>query len=280
MDARTGLEFRLRADGFLAQAPTLRVFLLDQLSQVDRTAAATYAERILSGSDSSDEWALSLRNYAIGHNDEKGRVFLQQKFREMIQKDSWRRDPSLGFLEAFDVPVHIGGTELLPDLGSLLRDKDNKPVSRAAYLALDRLTINESAAVLGHLQQRLEIMEGREMTRANLFARADVSDLHQRTILENYLLDPRIGKQELDAFSGLYPNANYMVSANLLTLTTTPIGETLALRDQAALRTVQQWISESRFDHVRPWLEKVRQRLEVFTRQAGSAPPLEANGKP
>jgi hypothetical protein len=35
--------------------------------------------------------------------------------------------------------------------------------------------------------------------------------------VEKYLLDPQIDPAELNNFAGLYPNANFMISANLLT---------------------------------------------------------------
>jgi len=270
-DAPTGMEFKPGANGTLAKAPTLRTFLLDQLAQADPAAAAAYAERILSSPDSPDEWAVSLRNYALARTNTEARAFLQQKFRELIHQDPWRSDPSVGFLEAFDVAVHVGGTELLPDLTALLRAKDNQAVTHAAYLALDRLIINEPAVVLGELHRQLESMEGRETTRANLFARADLSDPAQKTILENYLLDARIDPAELETFTGLYPNANYMVSYNLLTRTLTPDRDTLVKRDRQALQTVQQWLADPRFAKVQPQLEKIRQRLEMFVNQAGDA---------
>jgi hypothetical protein len=267
-DAPTGMEFKLAANGALAQAPTLRVFLLDQLAQVDPAAAAVYAEKILRSPDSADEWAVSMRSYALVRTDAESHLFLQQKFREMIAQDSWRSAPSVGFLEAFDVAVHAGGKELLPDLTALVRDKDNKAVAHAAYLALDRLTITDPATVLAELQRQPESMEGREATRANFFARADVGDPRQKAVVENYLLDPRLSPAELQTFAGLYPNANYMISQNLLTRTATPDHDRLAARDRQALETVNQWLAEPRFEKLKPQLEKIRQRLEMFVGQA------------
>lgn len=267
-DALTGMEFKLAANGALAQAPTLRVFLLDQLSQIDPMAAAAYAEKILSSPGSPDEWAVSMRSYAMVRQDAESRAFLQQKFREMLAQDSWRGAPSVGFLEAFDVAVHTGGRELVPDLTTLVRNKDNRAVAHAAYLALDRLTIREPATMLAELQNQPEAMTGREVTRANFFARANMGDPQQREIVEAYLLDPRLSPLELQAFAGVFPNANYMVSPNLITKVITPERGTLAVRDRLALDTVNQWLADPRFEKVKPQLEKVRQRLDMFVRQA------------
>ena len=40
----------------------------------------------------------------------------------------------------------------------------------------------------------------------------------------NVLLNPQISAAEISAFAGIYPNANYMISDNLLTQAQTPGG--------------------------------------------------------
>jgi len=267
-DSPTGLVFKLGADGSLVQAPTFRLFLLDQLLQADREAAAAYAAKILAAHGSPDEWAVSLRSYALVRTNSEARAYLLGKFRELIHYEPWCSHPSVGFLEAFDVPVNQGGIELLPDLTELVRRTNSHAVAHAAYLALDRLTIADPAAVLEELQRQPTAMQGRELTRANLFARADVFDPRQRGILENYLTDPALSPAELRAFAGVYPNANYMVSHNLLTRTQTPNRDSLVRHDQFALQTVQQWLADPRFERVRPQLETIQQRLASFVQQA------------
>ena len=138
-DASTGLGFTLQRDGFLAEAPTLRVFLLDYLAQVDRASAADYAEKILADMDSPDEWAVALRNHAAGRDTPAGRAFIEDKMRAMLQHEQWQAQASAGFLEAFDVAVWLGGTNLMPALTTLVRQQDNRAVAHASYLALDRL---------------------------------------------------------------------------------------------------------------------------------------------
>jgi hypothetical protein len=173
-------------------------------------------------------------------------------------------------LESFDVAVHLGGTALLPVLTDLLRQQDNRPVAHAAFLALDRLTLRDASAVLALLQQQRELMQGREAARANFFARADVMDARQREILERYLLDPQLGAQELEVFSGVYPNGNFMISHNLLTANVTPDGRTLRARDREALKTVESWAGDPRFEKIRPQLNRIQNRLREFTH--GTAP--------
>ena len=95
-------------------------------------------------------------------------------------------------------------------------------------------------------------------------------DPQQRQVLENYLLDSRIGSAELAQFAGIFPNANFMISQNLLTPTPTPDHTALVNRDAESLRVVQEWLSDPRFASLRSQLEKAKSRLEEFVRQAGA----------
>jgi hypothetical protein len=263
-DVPVPLDFTIAADGSLETAPTLRVWLLDTLTLVAPQAAADYAQRILSSSNSADEWAVSLRAYGIGRPDDI--AFLKAKAGELLARSDWRAKPSTGYLEAFDILVHTHATEFIPQLATFVQDKQNRAVGHAAFLTLDRLVQQDPAKVLTQLQSQPALMTGREQTRANYFARADVRDPQQRTLLETYLLDPRRTPQELDTFAGIYPNANYMISHNLLTRTATPTGEDLAAHDREALKAVESWLVDPRFAAQQAQLEKIHTRLRQFTR--------------
>jgi hypothetical protein len=267
-DAPTRLGFKVATSGGLDEAPTLRTFLLDEMARLDPAAAAEYAKVILSSKDSPDEWAVALRNLARGDASAEGRALLEQKTVELLRHEPWQREPSVGFLEALDAAVFVGGIKVMPALSDLVRRQDNQAVAHAAFLTLDRLVINEPVQTLTALQTAPEWMQGREQTRANYFARGDVRDPRQRQLLESYLLNPQIGAVELNAFAGVYPNANFMISPNLLTENRTPERGTLVLRDAESLRVLQEWIADPRFAKQRPALEKISRRLEEFVRQA------------
>lgn len=267
-DAPTGQGFKLDGKGWLTTAPTLRTFLLDYLGRVDPAAAAAYARIILSQKDSPEEWAVALRNLAVGDTSASARALLEEKTAELLRCEPWQQEPSVGYLEAFDVAVYLGGTNLAPALGDLVRRQDNAAVAHAAYLALDRLVIKDTAELLAALEAAPELMQGREATRADYFARADVRDPQQRQVLESYLLDPQRSAAELAQFAGVFPNANYMISQNLLTPTPTPDGASLTGRDAASLQVVQEWLADPRFANLQRPLQKVKQRLEEFARQS------------
>ena len=218
--------------------------------------------------DSPDEWAVALRNLASGDPSAEGARCWSKKPPPMLQYQPWQQNPSVGYLEAFDVAVYLGGTDLLPTLSDLVRQQDNPAVAHASYLALDRLVINNPATVLGALEAAPDLMQGREATRADYFARADVRDPQQRQVLESYLLNPSLSASELQTFAGIYPNANFMISPNLLTQTPTPDHNALASRDAQSLAVAQQWMTDPRFASLEPALRKITGRLLSFTPQA------------
>ncbi len=271
-DAPTHLGFRLASGGLLDEAPTLRTFLLDEWSRLDPATAAEYSKIILAGMDSADEWAVALRNLASGDASADGRALLEQKIALMLQYAPWQQNPSTGYLEAFDVPVYLGGTGFVPTLSGLVQSQDNSAVAHAAFLALDRLVINNPATVLQALEAQPGLMTGRESTRADYFARADVRDPQQQQILQSYLLNPSISAAELQTFAGIYPNANFMISPNLLTQAATPDHDSLMSRDAESLAVAQQWLGDSRFANVAPELRTIIQRLQGFAAQAQQRP--------
>ena len=271
-DAPTGLEFKLRPDGFLSTPPTLRVLLLDLLAQIDAPAAAQIAEAILATKESADEWAVALRAYALEHGTPEGRDFLKARFTEMLAYEPWRTNPSAGYLEAFDVVVYLQATDQVPTLTNLARRTDNRAVAHAALLTLDRLALADPVGALSQLATQPDLLAGREGARANFLARANVGDSQQRAVLEGYLLDARRTPEELSAFAGVYPNANYFVSNNLLTRTVTPDRETLVRMDREALAVVRSWKADPRFERLRPQVEVMLRRMETFVRQAGGPP--------
>jgi hypothetical protein len=269
-DASTHLGFKIGDHGLLDEAPTLRTFLLDELSRIDPASAADYSKVILAGKDSPDEWAVALRNLARGDDSDSGRQLLAQKTSEMLQYEPWQKNPSVGFLEAFDVAVYLGGDGLMPALTQMVQQQDNPAVAHASYLALDRLVINEPVSTLNALLADMDSMAGRELTRADYFSRADVRDPQQRQILESYLLNPKTTAAELDAFAKIFPNANFMVSPNLLTPSPTIDRDTLLNRDQESLRVANEWLADPRFASLRPALQTTITRLDGFVRQSNA----------
>jgi len=272
-DRATGLPFEIAGDGALSAWPTFRTFLLDIVLAIDPLAAAELGRSVLARPTSADEWALALRNVARGEaaaDDE----FLRRKTEELITNPAWQAAPSVGYLNAFDVLVHVEAVASTPLLSDLVQRKDRRDLAHAGFLAIDRLVQRQPAAMLERLAADPALQQSRPEMVGQQFARADLRDGAQRELVKAWLLDPARTPTELDALAGVFPNNNRFISHNLLTRDTGSSGDDLAAHDLEALQTVSAWSRDPVFQKVRPTLDRMRARLEGFVgeRQAASAP--------
>lgn len=263
-DKTTGLPFEIGSDHSLKQWPTFRTFLLDALRSIDPAAAAEIGREILASPTTPDEWALALRNIGLTDNSPRTNDQLREKTEELIANPAWQADPSVGYLNAFDVLVHTKATGSTPVLSELIQRKDRKDLVHAAFLTLDRLVQSEPADVLARLAADRTLQESRPEMTAQQFARADIRDPEQQSILRTWLLDPARTGTELNSFSGIYPNNNRFVSNNLLTTESSQSGADLAAHDRAALEILQSWSADPAFAPVKDALATMIGRLNGF----------------
>ncbi|MCW1922147.1 hypothetical protein OKA05_06260 [Luteolibacter arcticus] len=271
-DRTTGLSFEIAGDGSLKEWPTLRTFLIDALLALDPSAAAALSREILAKPTSADEWALALRNVARADPDTG---FLRSKTEELIANPAWQANPSIGYLNAFDVLVHIGSTESTPLLSSLIQRKDRKDLAHAGFLTLDRLVQRQPVDELTRLAADTALQESRPEMVAQQFARADLRDSAQQSLVKAWLLDPARKPAELRSFAGVYPNNNHFVSNNLLTREATQSGDDLAAHDREALAVIAAWQQDPAFSPVKEHLAAMASRLNGFvgSRDGNSPPP-------
>lgn len=272
-DRATGLSFDIARDGSLNEWPTFRTFLLNVLPSIDPEAAAALGREILASPTTANEWALALRNVARGEPLDESAAFLRRKTEELITNPAWQAEPSIGYLNAFDVLVHIEATDSAPLLSDLIQRKDRKDLAHAGFLTLDRLVQRQPSDLLVRLAADRELQESRPEMVAQQFARADVRDPQQREILKAWLLDPARSSAELRSFAGVYPNNNRFVSNNLLTVESAQTGDDLAAHDRAALETVSGWADDAAFEAVREPLAIMLSRLEGFVSVRDNPPP-------
>jgi hypothetical protein len=274
-DKNTGLSFEIAADGCLKQWPTFRTYLLDALLTIDPAAAAAISRGILTEPTTADEWALALRNVGRA-GDEPGKIrdFLRQKTEELIQNPVWQANPSIGYLNAFDVLVHTQATESTPLLSGLIQNKDRKDLAHAAFLTLDRLVQLQPTELLAKLAADTALQQSRPEMTAQQFARADLRDPAQREIVQSWLLDPARTPAELNSFAGVYPNHNQFVSNNLLTRSTPTTGSDLAAHDREVLGIITTWQADPAFQAVAATLAEMSTRLKNFTTPAPETAPV------
>jgi len=271
-DRITGLDLTIGAGGKLEGWPTLRVFLLDLLLEIDPAAAARISREILATPTTADEWAISLRNVARGESGGDNRDYLRAKAEELIANSGWQAKPSVGYLNAFDVLVHTDATESTALLSGLIQQKDRRDLAHAGFLTLDRLVQRKPVEMLTKLGSDRALSESRPEMVAQEFARADLRDDAQRELVKAWLLDPVRTPTELGNFAGVYPNNNRMISQNLLTSEGKVEGTGLREHDLQALSLIRGWRQDPAFETLAQYLEIMDRRLSEFTKDAGEAP--------
>lgn len=274
-DAETGLDFVVGEQGTLAEAPTFRVALLDLLGQTDPFQALDYSRAVLGQPLTADEFAIALRNLAWLNPDGQFDEEIRQHFTAMLDQQDWLSNPAAGYLEAFDIALHIGGREMALQLASVLRmdlydnsgkllgEPETHPVNRAAFIALDRLMIREPHTIVQILRDDPSWLDWAGDHRVSLLSRLDPRDPEQRAFLQEILLKPDYFTQdELEYFANLFPNANGF-SGNRLVTSAEPVSPQIEI-DRAALSVVRSWQRDPRFEEIRPYLQTIETRLEKF----------------
>ncbi len=248
-DAPTGRGFVIGEGGILAEAATLRVYLMDRLGTLSREAgsgaALEMARETLQAFGSADEWAVSMRN--VAWFDPASRGFLQDRVEAMLGHREWRDRPTAGMLEAFDVIVHTGAMAVVPELGRLVSEPDS-PLARASGVALDRLSAGSALELTALLNQQPELLATVPMKRADLFAHADLAVPDERRQLETYLLRPDVSARERKKFFSSLIQTGRFVSHNLITPYVPPeTPDQAAARLETLTRTVNEWLRDDRF---------------------------------
>lgn len=259
-DANTGERFGVGAGGELSGAPTMRVLLLDLLGRICRKSggpeAAAIARALMERKTSADEWAIALRN--VGWATPGERSYLAGKMREMLRYEAWRRQPSGGFLESFDVIVFTRDASFTPELNELATSED-KALQRAAAIAMDRLAEMNPLDVMVWLNANPNEFAAKPMLRADYFTKADFTQPSQRQAVEAYL--SRIDVQEKEKvklLNGIVSPGSF-AAENLLT---DPPPENDPPEKTAALqKTIDEWVQSNRFPTLLPSLMQLQARL-------------------
>ncbi|MEP4047904.1 MAG: hypothetical protein ABJ118_02645 [Luteolibacter sp.] len=268
VDMETGLPMEIGAGGKIVGWPTLRVFLLDLLLEIDPEAAARVSREILVKETSADEWAIALRNVAKGERAEGNESFLRTKTEELIVNSEWQAQPSVGYLNAFDVLVYSEATESTSLLSSLIQRKDRRDLAHASFLTMDRLVQRQPVDMLTRLNADRELQESRPEMTAQQFARADLRDAEQQALVKSWLLDPVRTPTQLRNFATTYPNNNKMISQNLLTTEERVSGSELNAHDREVLGIIRDWRTDPAFGNLAPYLEIMDKRVSQFVKGA------------
>lgn len=263
-DQTTGLSFEIASDGSLKEWPTFRTFLLDTILTIDPSAAAALGRAILTKPTSADEWALALRNVGKVEKDGQANAYLVERTEALIANPAWQANPSIGYLNAFDVLVHTRATASTPLLSGLIQQKDRRDLAHAGFLTLDRLVQCQPLEVLPQLATDKALQASRPEMVAQQFAHADLRDPAQQQIVRSYLLDPARSGTELRSFAGVFPNNNRFISNNLLTSEAQQSGAELGKHDREVLEIVKGWAVDPAMQPIAGTLRSMLERLNGF----------------
>jgi hypothetical protein len=246
-DAPTGLGFKVGEGGELAEAPTLRTFLMDQLGMISRDAgtqdAAVEARATLDGQIVPDEWAVAMRNLAW-EDPVDSKTYLAGKVRELLQSTQFQQNPTGGYLEAFDVAAYVGDASLIGDLAPLAQTPSK--VQQAALVALERLSAMSPDAVASYLNANPNVLADRPMLRADYMGNMNLDDPAQDAQAQAYLQRTDVSEAEKEKFLARLAIPAGFVSNNLLT---PPNIAPMTLDEHAAMvnRAATSWLASGSF---------------------------------
>jgi hypothetical protein len=251
VDLETGMVFKVGPGGKLASSPTLHVFLLDWLGQLDPQRAAGIASLALNAAGtrlSPDRYVMHLRNYALGTppGDSGKQDFLRNNFNKLLEEKAWMDSPTNSIAESMDIAVYLGDPALVPAMARLTTDEMSPALRHASSLALERLIDQSPAEAIGQL---ISTPGGQSMppeTRAGFVARIDPVDAAAKSLLKTYLASSETSREEATLFLAHFPNMNQSLSHNLLSnnnSNTESVGHLDRL--QRALEQVETWQADS-----------------------------------
>lgn len=277
LDAGTGLPFDVGEEGVLASSPSLRVMLLDLMPSLDPYVSVEVARQIMADGRSQDEYAMALRNLAWHDLDGDMAAELSAGFSRMMERGDWRAEPSAGFLEAFDIAVALGGPEMLEQVAGAIGleqtnlDGTDQAIERAAFIAIDRIALRDPAALVAAFSEDPDFLSHTPRQRASALSRLDIEQPAQGELLVRYLESIDHGQGELEYFTGLFPNGNYLHGHRLVTADeATPTIEERQEMDRRVLAVVQAMESGMATEQGRAAAASIARRLEGFVAPPGT----------
>lgn len=270
-DAATGLPFDVGSEGVLDSSPSLRVMLLDLLPSLDPHASVGVARQIIADGNSQDEYAMALRNLAWNDLDGDMAPELSAGFSKMTGRSDWRDNPSAGFLEAFDIAVQVGGPQMLDRVAAVITPDSvtaqgaSQAIDRAAFIALDRMVLRDPSILVSKFSENPGFLAHANRQRASMMSRLDIEQSAQRELFVRYLQSTNHAEGELDYFSGLFPNGNYLHGHRLVTAEeTTPTIDQRQEMDRRVLTVLKSIEAELAGDSALSAVATIARRLEGF----------------
>jgi hypothetical protein len=261
-DVATGMPFQVGPNGEMVSVTSMRGYLLDLLLTVDPQAALAEAEAVFDAKTSADEYAICLRNVGKIDTSDAGRAYVGKRALELLADAKLAANATSGFAEAFDAVVYSGDTSAFTTLAAYTEKDKGIGLNMPAFMAMDRMVIDDTEASLKELSDHSTLLNDRPLTRAGFYARADLSDDAQLAYVTQYVqgLDP--SGEEAVYFFSLVPNTNFTLTDGILTTRVSVTADYVQTRYDAALKTINIWLSDSRYTQFKTELESAKARLQ------------------
>lgn len=226
-DAPTGLRFDIGTDGSITDPPSMRVALLDLLSRLAPGQAVVLGKELVQTATNPDEWAAALRCAAILYDpDETPQAdhdFLVSQVSRRLGQSDWLRDPSAGFLCAFDAASLLASPDLYTKLAAIHADATLPPHTHdAASLALRDAAQNFPVTTPSFVLKNPALFASEPVFRGALLSSADVREAAMQTALLSHLAAPSTPDAELRAFLVRFPQTNWVAGVRLFSSSVKP----------------------------------------------------------
>ena len=274
-DSATGLPFAIHARGKLDSAPTLRVFILAEMGEIDSVAAARYAKKILEESGSPEELAIALRNYAWGTDNSRNDSYLADRAQKIIADSNLAASPVPAFLETFDLVPYTRSVESIETLLSYTSSERPQELRHAAFIALDKLAQEAPAETAIELQRLGASGEVASAVRVAAMARLDPRVASQIEMLRSYVISTEISSEEHTQFFRVFPLTSRFVGDNLLSEDKVDTSQDMAARDLAARAMLRDWRNDARLAGKNDLIELALKRLDDFLAPLEKAHPTQ-----
>lgn len=193
-DAVTGLPFRVGEEG-LAHSPSLRVALLDLLERLDFGEALEYAEIIVGRMDNPDETAVALRTLMRALDDDQRHQLAHTGVDRLLQRADWKKQPTGGYLEAFDIATETENPVTWKRVLALTSDDDAfEGTQAAAGLAAHTLAVR-SPEFRQLIASRDDSTVMSPIIRGQLMARLDPRIPEELAALNTFVTDPEMTQE-------------------------------------------------------------------------------------
>jgi len=262
-DAATGLPFEVGPGGVLGSWPTLRTFLLELLACADPDQAALTAREVLHATRSVDEYALALKPLTRPGPWRAPDAELADRFAGMLGNRDWQNAD--GFAEALDLVRVCHSPAVVAALEDWLNSGGD---ARLAGMALHEAAAEDPARVVLPVAADPDLLADTPVLRAELMARAAISDPAQEAAVLSYLENGSISQDEKNRFLGLFPLRSATTGYRLYGGNPAPFQQaTVAADDDATLKIVQSWLLDPDLQTLQPSLEAMETRVRTWVNQ-------------